>query len=141
MSSMSSMSSTVTTATTDRGRFLRLVLALDAAVTGVNGLVYLVGAALVSDLLGPGAGPLRGIGIFLLGYGAAVALLAGRGTISQAGTRAVIALNLAWALGSVAAVVTGLLEFTVAGAVWAIAQAVVVAVFAELQIMGLRRLR
>ncbi|WP_336212677.1 hypothetical protein [Nonomuraea sp. LPB2021202275-12-8] len=133
--------STLTVATTDRARFLRLVLALDAAVTGVNGLVYLAGAGLVTELLGPGAGLLRGIGIFLLVYGAGVGLLAARGTVSQAATRAVIGLNIAWALGSVAAVVTGALEFTTIGAVWAVAQALVVAVFAELQIMGLRRLR
>jgi len=132
------------TATTGRARFLRLVLALDAAVTGVNGLVYVAATAAVSALLGPGAGLLRGIGAFLIVYGAAVALLATRGddrTVSEAGTRAVIGLNITWAVGSVAAVATGLLEFTTMGAVWAIAQALVVATFAGLQIMGLRRLR
>ncbi len=131
----------LTVATADRTRFLRLVLALDAAVTGVNGLAYLAGAGPLTDLLGPDAGVLRGLGIFLLGYAAAVGLLAARGTVSRVATMAVIGLNLAWALGSVAAVLTGLLEFTTIGAVWAIAQALVVAVFAELQIVGLRRLR
>jgi hypothetical protein len=133
--------STPAVVTADRTRFLRLVLALDAAVTGVNGLAYLAGAGLLTDLLGPDAGLLRGIGIFLLGYGAAVGLLAARGTVSRAATTAVIGVNLAWALGSVAAVLTGVLELTTIGAVWAIAQALVVAVFAELQITGLRRLR
>ncbi|WP_049570999.1 hypothetical protein [Nonomuraea sp. SBT364] len=132
---------TITVATTGRAKFLRLVLALDAVVTGVNGLVYLAAAGLVSDLLGPDAGLLRGIGVFLLVYGAAVGILAGRGTVSRAGTRAVIGLNIAWTLASVAAVVTGLVEFTTIGAVWAIAQALVVGAFAELQIMGLRKLR
>ncbi|MFB4291838.1 hypothetical protein ACBI99_29600 [Nonomuraea sp. ATR24] len=132
---------TLTVATTGRAKFLRLVLALDAVVTGANGLVYLAGAGLVSDLLGPDAGLLRGIGAFLLVYGAAVGLLAARGTVSQAGVKAVIGLNIAWTLGSVAAVITGMMEFTTIGAVWAIAQALVVGVFAELQIMGLRKLR
>ncbi|MEV1244672.1 hypothetical protein ACIBO2_40710 [Nonomuraea sp. NPDC050022] len=126
---------------TDRARFLRLALASDAVVTGVNGLVYLAAAGPASDLLGPDAGLLRAIGVFLLAYGAAVGLLAGRQTISPAATKAVIALNAAWTLASVAAVVTGMTGFTMPGAVWAIGQALVVGVFAELQIMGLRRLR
>jgi hypothetical protein len=126
---------------TDQARFLRVVLALDAVVTGVNGLVYLAAAGPASDLLGPDAGLLRAIGVFLLVYGVAVGLLAGRRAISPAATKAVIALNAVWTLGSVAAVVTGVAEFTTIGAVWAIAQAIVVGVFAELQITGLRRLR
>ncbi|MEU7836176.1 hypothetical protein [Nonomuraea sp. NPDC049129] len=126
---------------TDRARFLRLALASDAVVTGVNGLVYLAAAGPASDLLGPDAGLLRAIGVFLLAYGAAVGLLASRHVISPAATKAVIALNAVWTVGSVAAVVTGMTEFTTPGAVWAIGQALVVGVFAELQIMGLRRLR
>lgn len=133
--------SALTLATAAPAKFLRLALAADAVVTGVNGLVYLAAAGPVGDLLGPEAGALRAIGAFLVVYGIAVGLLASRGTISPAGTRAVIALNIAWALASVATVVTGLMEFTTIGAVWAIAQALVVAGFAELQIMGLRKLR
>ncbi|MFI7637098.1 hypothetical protein [Nonomuraea sp. NPDC049400] len=132
---------TALTVTADRTKFLRLALAADAVVTGVNGLVYLAFAAPVSDLLGPGAGLLREIGAFLLVYGAAVGLLAARRTISPAATWAVIALNIIWTLGSIAAVVTGAAAFTTIGAIWAIAQALVVGVFAELQITGLRKAR
>lgn len=132
---------TFLTVTADRARFVRVTLAADAVVTGVNGLVYLAAAAPVSDLLGPDAGLLRGIGIFLLVYGAAVGALAARGTVNVPATRAVITLNIVWTLGSVAAVVFGLGDLTTIGAIWAIAQALVVAVFAELQIMGLRKAR
>ncbi|MEV4109460.1 hypothetical protein [Nonomuraea sp. NPDC049695] len=132
---------TALTVTADRTKFLRLALAADAVVTGVNGLVYLAFAAPVSDLLGPGAGLLREIGAFLLVYGAAVGLLATRRAISPAATRAVIALNIIWTLGSVAAVVTGVAGLTTVGAIWTIAQALVVGVFAELQITGLRKTR
>ncbi|NUR85804.1 MAG: hypothetical protein HOY71_17135 [Nonomuraea sp.] len=127
------------TATADRARFLRLSLALDAVVTGVNGLVYLAAAGPAGDLLGTDPALLREIGVFLLVYGAAVGLLASRPAISPAATKAVIGLNIAWTLGSVAAVIGGGLEFTTIGAVWAIAQAIVVGAFAELQIMGLRK--
>nr|WP_055505525.1 hypothetical protein [Nonomuraea pusilla] len=127
--------------TAERTKFLRLALALDAVVTGANGLVYLAFAAPVSTLLGPGAGLLREIGIFLLVYGAAVGVIASRPAISAAATKAVIGLNIAWTLASVGAVVTGSADFTTIGAIWAIAQAIVVAVFAELQITGLRKAR
>ncbi|MFD1931841.1 MULTISPECIES: hypothetical protein [Nonomuraea] len=125
--------------TADRTRFLRMALAADAVVTGGNGLIYLLAAAPVSGLLGPDAGILREIGVFLLVYGAAVGFLAGRANISRAAAQVVIALNIVWTLGSVAAVATGLMEFTTIGAIWAIAQALVVGAFAELQIMGLRK--
>ncbi|WP_219468264.1 hypothetical protein, partial [Nonomuraea rhizosphaerae] len=106
---------------TDRARFLRLALAFDAVVTGVNGLAYLLAAGPVSDLLGPEAGLLREAGVFLLVYGAAVGLLASRRAISPAATKVVIGLNVVWTLGSVAAVVAG--AFTTPGAVGAIAPA------------------
>ncbi|MET9340535.1 MULTISPECIES: hypothetical protein [unclassified Nonomuraea] len=125
--------------TADRAKFLRLALAADAIITGGNGLIYLLAAAPVGALLGADAGVLREIGVFLLVYGAAVGFLASRATISRAATQAVIALNIVWTLGSVATVVTGLMDFTTIGAIWAIAQALVVAGFAELQIMGLRK--
>ncbi|MGW4797678.1 hypothetical protein ACWEPC_35185 [Nonomuraea sp. NPDC004297] len=132
---------TALTVTPDRTKFLRLTLAADAVVTGGNGLVYLAFAGPVGTLLGPDTGLLRGIGAFLLAYGVAVAVLAARRDISPAGTRVVIAMNIVWTLGSIAAVVTGAAGLTTVGAVWAIAQALVVAVFAELQITGLRRTR
>jgi hypothetical protein len=130
---------TALTVTADRTKFLRLTLIADAVVTGVNGLVYLAFAAPVSGLLGPDAPFLRAIGAFLLVYGAAVALLGTRRTIGRPATMAVITLNIIWTLGSVAAVISGALDLTTVGAIWAIAQALVVALFAELQITGLRK--
>lgn len=132
---------TALTITTDRTRFLRLALGLDAVVTGVNGLGYLAGATLLSDLLGPDAAPLRGIGAFLLVYALGVGLLAARETVNPAATMTVIALNTVWAIGSILAVVTGVIEFTTIGALWAVAQAMVVGLFAAVQLVGLRRLR
>ncbi|GAA3657724.1 hypothetical protein GCM10022224_021180 [Nonomuraea antimicrobica] len=132
---------TAVTVTPDRMKFLRLALAADAVVTGGNGLAYLALATPVSPLLGPGTGLLRGIGAFLLAYAVAVGVLASRRQISPTGTRAVIAVNVVWTLGSIAAVVTGAADLTTAGSAWAIAQALVVALFAELQITGLRKTR
>ncbi|MFI7439527.1 hypothetical protein [Nonomuraea indica] len=132
---------TAMTVTADRTKFLRLALTADAVITGVNGLAYLAAAGLLSDLLGPSTGLLRGIGAFLLVYGLAVGFLASRPAVPVTGTKAVIALNVTWAVASVAAVVTGVATFTTAGAVWAILQALTVLGFAELQVMGLRKAR
>src|SRR5215217_7675811 len=49
---------------------LRLALRLDAVVTAANGAAYLLAAPLLGDLLGLPAGWLRGVGVFLLLFGA-----------------------------------------------------------------------
>ncbi|GAA2411848.1 hypothetical protein GCM10010420_46150 [Streptomyces glaucosporus] len=57
---------------------LRRLLALDAAVTAVNGLAYLALPGFLGRLLGVDAALLTGLGVFLLLYGAGVGVLASR---------------------------------------------------------------
>jgi hypothetical protein len=116
---------------------LRLALRLDAVVTGLNGAAYLLAAGPLSGLLGLPAGWLRGVGVFLLAYAAAVWLVGTRPTPSA--VRTVVAANALWAAGSVAAVLAGLGSPTTVGAAWLVLQALVVAAFAVLQSAGLRR--
>jgi hypothetical protein len=118
---------------------LRLALRLDAVVTGANGAAYLAAAPLLDDVLGLSAGPLRGVGVFLLVYGVAVWLVGTGPRISGAAVEAVVVANVLWAVGSVVAVVTDVGSPTAVGAVWLVLQAVVVAGFAALQLAGLRR--
>ncbi|MFF7971119.1 hypothetical protein [Streptomyces sp. NPDC007905] len=122
-------------------RPLRTFLALDAAVTAANGLIYLLAAGPVGDLLGLGTGLLRGIGVFLTVYGALVALLASRPVPGTAATKAVVEANALWAVASVATAVFGWFGPNTVGTVWTVLQAAVVAAFAVLQTSGLRRLR
>ncbi|MDO0925267.1 hypothetical protein QQY24_07460 [Streptomyces sp. TG1A-8] len=121
-------------------RPLRTFLALDAAVTAVNGLIYLLAAGPVGDLLGLGTGFLRGIGAFLTVYGVLVALLASRPVPRTAATKAVIEANALWAVASVATAVFGWFGPNTVGTVWTVLQAAVVGAFAVLQASGLRRL-
>ncbi|MFE9999946.1 hypothetical protein [Streptomyces avermitilis] len=121
-------------------RPLRTFLALDAAVTAVNGLIYLLAAGPVGDLLDLDTGLLRGIGAFLTVYGVLVAVLASRQVPSAVATKAVIEANLLWAVASVATAVFGWFDPSTVGTVWIPLQAAVVAGFAALQINGLRRL-
>lgn len=120
-----------------RRSLLRTALTLDAAVTGANGLAYLAAAGPLSDLLGYSPSLLRGVGAFLLVFTAVVALTAMRP--ARGAVRAIVATNAAWAAGSVVAALAGWGSPDTAGTVWVVLQAVVVAAFAELQLMGLRR--
>ncbi|MGR8012335.1 hypothetical protein [Streptomyces hypolithicus] len=119
---------------------LRIFLGLDAVVTGANGLIYLFAAGPVGRLLDLPSGFLRGIGAFLTVYGVLVAVLASRQTPSSAGTKAVVEVNLLWAVASIAAVVFGWLDQSTVGTVWIPLQGVLVAAFAVLQLSALRKL-
>ncbi len=118
---------------------LRFALKLDAVVTGLNGVAYIAGAPLLTDLLGLPTGLLRGVGAFLLAFAVAVWAIGTRETLRPAAVDAVIVLNVAWATGSVATAVLGWGSPTTVGAVWIILQAIVVAAFAALQWAGLLR--
>lgn len=118
---------------------LRTALLLDAAVTGLNGVAYLAGASYLEGLLGLDARLLRGIGAFLLAYGLAVAVLGRRARVPRAAAWAVVALNAAWVVDSLAAAALGWGTPTAVGRTWIVVQALVVGGFAALQTVALRR--
>lgn len=118
---------------------LLLALRLDAAVSGANGVGYLLLAGPLSDLLGVPAGTLRLLGGFFVGYAAAVALVAARRPVSGVAVEVVIGGNALWVVASVAAVVLGWFDLTGVGTGWVLVQAAVVAGFAVAQFVGLRR--
>ncbi len=118
---------------------LPTALRLDAVVTAANGAAYLAAAGPLSDLLGLDATLLRVVGAGLLAFAAIVWLVASARRMARPAPMTIIGLNAAWAIGSIAAVLADLGTPTTAGAVWMIAQALVVAGFAELQLTGLRR--
>ncbi|WP_267242418.1 hypothetical protein [Streptomyces sp. PR69] len=116
---------------------LRRFLALDAVVTGVNGLAYLAASGPLGRLLGVDAGLLLGLGPLLAVYGAGVGALALRPGPPRLAVQAVVEINLAWAAVSLFALALWLTP-TAAGAVWILLQALVVAGFAVLQWSALR---
>ncbi|MFJ9583701.1 hypothetical protein [Streptomyces acidicola] len=119
--------------------WLRRFLALDAAVTGANGLAYLVASGPIGRLLGVGSGLLLGLGAFLVLYGAGVGYLAGRSRPAVPLVKAVIEANVLWAILSVVALTVWLDEPSTAGWIWIPMQAGTVGGFAVLQYMALRR--
>jgi hypothetical protein len=116
---------------------LRRFLALDAVVTGANGIAYLAASGPLGRLLGVDSGLLLGLGAFLTVFAAGVGLLASRARPAALPVRAVVEANLAWAVVSCAALALWLSP-TAVGAVWTVLQAVTVAGFAALQHLALK---
>ncbi|MEV7416264.1 hypothetical protein [Streptomyces sp. NPDC089919] len=123
--------------TTEPRLALRRFLALDAVVTGANGLAYAAFSGPVGRLLGVGSTLVLELGVLLTLYAAAVGLLAARREPAAFPVRLVIETNLAWAVLSILATAVWF-EPSTAGLVWIPAQAVTVLGFAVLQQLALR---
>jgi hypothetical protein len=119
---------------------LRRFLALDAVVTGANGVAYLAASGPLGRLLGVGSTLLLGLGLVLTVYAAAVGLLASRARPAVLPVKAVVEINLAWSALSVLALALWLSP-TATGAVWTVLQAATVAGFATLQHLALKARR
>lgn len=125
----------------DREGLLRLSLKLDAVVTGAAGVLLLAGGPALAGALGAPAGLPRPVGAFLAAYAAAIWLAGSRPRAVRPAARAAVALNLLWVADSIALLAAGWFPLTGPGVAFVVAQAVAVALFADLQLLGLRRAR
>ncbi|MCW7539249.1 hypothetical protein OOT46_15500 [Aquabacterium sp. A7-Y] len=119
--------------------FLRRVLAADALLSGASGLLMTAGAAFLAPRLGLPAELLGVAGLSLLPFAAALAWLATRRQLPRAALWALVAYNTLWVLDSALLLAGGWFEPTWLGQAFVVLQALVVAVLAELQVVGLRR--
>lgn len=119
-------------------RFLRRALLGDALASGATGCLAFAGAGLLADPLGLPVTLLRYAGLALLPYAAAVAFLGTRTTIPRGAGWAVVAINVLWALDSIALLASGAVAPTALGVAFVAFQAAVVAGFAVAQAYGLR---
>ncbi|MCC7275679.1 MAG: hypothetical protein IT561_23615 [Alphaproteobacteria bacterium] len=119
--------------------FLRRALLADAAISGAAGLVCVLGAGTLGGLLHMPEPLLRYAGIALLPFTAFVLWVATRDRPARAAVWAVIVCNAAWAADSVLLLLSGWIDPSALGLVFIAVQAAAVAVFAELQYVGLRR--
>ncbi len=117
---------------------IRVVLALDAAVTAANGAAYVLAADPLGDLLGLSPSLLRGTGIFLLAFACLVAMTARRPRPARGVVLALIAVNAVWALDSLIVAGAGWGSPSTAGTAWIVAQGLAVAGFGVLQVLALR---
>ena len=121
--------------------FLRLALKLDAVVTGLNGAAYLSAASVLADVFDMSPTLLREVGMFLVVFAVVVWVVGSRSVVSRPATVLVVLVNAGWVAASVAAATAGLDSPSTVAQVWMVAQAAVVALFAALQVEGLRRQR
>ena len=119
---------------------LRLALKIDAVVTGLNGAAYLILADVLDGPLGVSSSTQRLAGMFLVAFSLAVWVVGSLPVIHRTAVLAIIVANSLWASGSILFAVTGGSTSTF-GTVWIALQAWVVAGFAGMQILGLRRAR
>lgn len=117
--------------------FLRRVLLIDGLVSGAAGLVMIAGAGLLAPLLSLPQELMTIAGIALIPWVAALVALSRVVLIPRAAVRAVIVVNLAWVAGSIAVLFVA--SPSLFGCAFVIAQAVTVGLFAELQIVALKR--
>lgn len=119
--------------------FLRNTLFADALVSGAAGILMMLGAPLLSPLLGLPGELLFWAGLVLVPFVAMLVVIARRATVSRLVMIDIIVINALWVIGSFALLFSGAVDPTVVGIAFVTAQAVTVAVFAELQFVGIRR--
>lgn len=119
--------------------FLRNVLVVDAAFSAAGGLLMAGGAPILSPLLGLPQSLLFWAGVILFPWTVLVGVLSRREVVSRLLLIDVIGINLLWVAVSIGLLVTGVVAPTMLGYAFAIAQAAAVALFAELQVIGMRR--
>jgi hypothetical protein len=119
--------------------FLRLALSADAVVSGTTAVAIWALAEPLEAWLGVPATLLRYAGMSLLPFVAVVAYLATRESVTRAAIWAVIACNAMWAVDSIVLLFTAWVEPTLLGYAFVVGQALIVAGFAEMQFIGLRR--
>jgi hypothetical protein len=119
--------------------FLRRALLVDAVASGASAVLMMAGASFLESLLGLPAPLLRGAGLILVPFVAIVGWLASRERVAASAVWAVIAMNAAWVVGSVAVLASDRFDPSTLGFAFVTAQAGTVAAFAELQYVGLRK--
>lgn len=122
--------------------YLKKVLIADAAVSGAAAVTMTaVGSGLLPSLTGLPLDLLLGAGLVLVPWVVALIVIVRRQSVATGVIVAVIVTNFAWAAASLVVAFGPMFVTTLMGKVFIVAQAATVALFAELQIIGLRRTR
>jgi hypothetical protein len=121
----------------DRSTFLRRVLLVDAATCIVTGAVLAIARAPLESMLDLPVALLLYSGVSLFPCAALMFWVGVREPLARAAARLVVVGNALWVLGSAAVLVA--YSPTALGYAFVIAQAVAVALLAELEYVGLRR--
>jgi len=127
-------------ATTTRDSFLRFALRLDAVISGLMGVVGVALAPWIAEQSGTAPAFEYTLSALFVVYGVAVLVLSGRPSVRQLGRACSIG-NLVYTAASVIMVLAGVFPLTTTGVVATLGGGVFTLVMADLQYLGLRRLR
>lgn len=119
---------------------LRQALLLDALASGAMGLVMTAASGLIAGLLDLPAPFVLYVGVFLIAFAAFLLVLRRQQRPSPALVWLVIIGNAGWVIASIALLLTDLIAPNTLGIVVIVAQALAVAVFTELELVGQRRI-
>jgi hypothetical protein len=119
--------------------FLRRALIADTIFSGLGAIGMTLDAGTLAPLFELPESLLRETGLILIAYTALVGWLASRPTVPRPLVMAVIAINAAWTVASIALLVSGAVSPNLLGEIAVVAQAIATGVLAELQYIGLRR--
>ncbi|TDO08950.1 hypothetical protein EV580_4981 [Mycobacterium sp. BK086] len=131
------MTTTLTT-TTSSDSLLRLAMRADAVLSGLAGIALMAAAGPLSGFTGIPTAAEYAVGAGFVVYGIVVFLAAGRARVRTAGVATVIA-NLVFTVLAVLVVLA--VDLTTAGVVVTLAGGVYTLVFADLQYLGVRRIK
>ncbi|MEO3806591.1 hypothetical protein [Nonomuraea sp. B1E8] len=130
----------MTTTRTDASVRLRQILRVDGWSTAVFGVIMLAGAQALSGPLGLPTSWSIPFGVAMLGGAAALGLIAGYPQIPPRHAAFVVAGNTLSCVALLVLAFSGLIPLTGLGVAFLLAGALVVAVYAALELMGLRQL-
>jgi hypothetical protein len=121
--------------------YLKKVLIADAVISGAAAVAMMAGSTFLPGLLGLPADLLLWAGIALVPFVAGLVLIVRAGAVPAGIVVGVIVVNIVWVVASLFVAFGPAFATTLFGKVFVVAQAATVALFAELQIIGLRRTR
>lgn len=131
-----------TMSTTKRDGLLRLALRGNGLFSGLSGLLAIIAGGAVANFIGAGDAALFAfLGASLVLYALLLAYLASRETLDARLTWAAIGADVLWVLASVAILATDAFGLSTGGRWLVLILADVVAVFAVVQYVGLRRMQ
>ena len=131
---------TIPATETTRDGFLRFALRLDAICTGLGGIALAAAAGPISSLTGLSLATEYGLAAFFIVYGITVLGLSRLAELRSPGAW-VIGANLLFTVAAVAVVLAGVWPLTTTGIVLTLGSGVYTLVMADLQYLGLRRMR
>jgi hypothetical protein len=135
------MTATTAPATTAaKDAFLRFAMRLDAVLTGLVGVGGLAIAPRLAELTGTTVTTEYALGVFFVAYGATVFALTLLPSVRSAGIGVMIA-NIVYTVAAVGVVLAGVWPLTTLGVVFTLGSGVYTLVMADLQYLGLRRMR